>query len=215
MVARSRDHKRKGVKCRYNTSVTACFPRRKTGLIGYSGAPRSVACVIGIIFGIFMIANSIIIIAMFSYSSNGASVSCDNFDGTASCSARTAALGILAGCLGFTIGITVAIFFGAALCITILSSHALISAISTCIIVFLCLTCAAACIIGWALMADDIHTFRDEVNCNSPGGWNAAVAFAVIGTVFWCVVAVLTVIWFSLRFCFSHPEGETSSVTVG
>jgi len=180
-------------------------------LIGFVGIPRAVVCTIGIILAFFLICCSVIVIAMFAYSTNGASVSCDQYYvGAATCSARTSALGILSGCLGFTIGIFVAVFFGAAIFITILSSHAIISLISLSIIVFMCLTCAAGSIVGWALMADDIQSFHDAYNCSTPGGWSAAVAFAVIATVLWCVLAGVAVLWFCMRFCF-----EDTSETAG
>jgi len=145
--------------------------------------------IIGTILAGFCIIDGIITIALFAHSKDGSEYSCTtagvNIDGDdAECRDRTAAVGILAGCVSILVASVLICFFCTANFIGKIHSAPVLHLCSAMAIVFFSIVVAVAYLISWALMAKDIDDFSGESNntsCETPDAWSAALAFALLG----------------------------------
>lgn len=164
----------------------------------------------------FCIIDAIITIALFSHSKAGSEYTCTtvgvDFDGDdAECRDRTAAVGILAGCMALLVASVLICFFCMANFIGQIHSQPVLHLFSAMAIVFLSLVVAVAYLVAWALMAKDIDDFTDKsrnTTCESPDAWSASLAFALFGSLLWGGMALFAVVWFCLRLCFSEALSE-------
>lgn len=67
----------------------------------------------------------------------------------------------------------------------------------------------AAYTVAFSLMAKDIDDFRStnpNTNCtDAPGGWGAALAFAIFGFLGWIGMAIIVVVWVLVLFFADKP----------
>jgi hypothetical protein len=154
-----------------------------------------VVMVIGVTVAVVFALVSILNIGLYG---GAMDLETDNCKGP--CRERTGALGIVAGVLGFLLSLVV---IGAL--VLPLVVPALAEPTPSLVLKLLLLVCLfvviAFYIVAWALMAKDIHDFKDALDgiCdNSPNVWNAALAFGlfgfIIGVVLFVIIGIATVV---------------------
>jgi len=160
-----------------------------------------ICAIVGVVLGVALLLDGMVVVAMYSYSSDGAHYTCTTAgvsqSGNASIRDRTAGLGIMAGGLAILLSVGFIVIWVASLILDTLN-HGLPNWILAAIMLALSLLQIASYTVAWALMAKDINDFQNTppgTSCDTPGGWSAGIAFALFGFLGWIGMAILVVLW--------------------
>jgi len=178
--------------------------------------PVPVVCVIiGVLLSIALLIDSMLVVALYAYSTAGASYTCtvggvSQSGSNATISDRTAGLGLSSGGLALLVSVGFLIAWLATLVLDVLN-HGPPNWVLGVVLLCFSLLIIAALLVAWALLAKDIDEWQSQppgTVCDTPGGWGAALAFALFGFCGWIGMAILIVTWVLLLYFVDRPSLE-------
>lgn len=155
--------------------------------------------VVGTIIAVLLVAASVITIALYAHSTDGAETDCEVFrsiffEVELEISDRTAGVGLSCACLSFLVAVL-------AIPLWIAGSFLPKTLHLVCRIVLLVLSILLTLyfVPAWALLSEDIDDRPS--NCDTPESWGAALALALFTDIFWFAHTIFTIVALFVEGC--------------